>query len=603
MKRLTILASCAILSLLSLTILTLTGCGSGSGDAAQVAAVTTGAQKVSTPGAEEKFVPDELLIQFYAGVSKDISDEVLRGQGVSEADEIQSIRVKRIKVPEQALEQVMAALAKNKHVKFVEKNYIADPVAIPNDPSFPVQWHLSKIFAPQGWDVSTGQSLVKIGIADSGVDPAHPDLASKLLPGYNFYDNNTDTQDVYGHGTQVAGSAAAIGNNGVGISGVAWNNGIVPLRVTDTSGYAYSSTMANAVTYCADHGIRVVNLSFAGTSSSATVQTAIDYAWKKGTIVFAAAGNSASSVTNYPAGYNNVVAVSATTSTDTRASFSNYGSWITVAAPGSGIYTTSRGGGYASVSGTSFASPITAAVGALVLSVNQSLTAQQVVDIIKQSADDLGTSGFDQDFGYGRVNVAKALAAAQVAVVQTDGTPPTITVSTPTGVVSGNVTIASSATDNIGVTKVDLLVGGNMVASDTTEPFTFLFDSTTVPDGSYQVQARAYDAAGNTATSAAAIITVKNVADATPPSVWFTAPSQTSISKINKVTIGASASDDVGVSRMDLYIDGAWKVSASSGNISWVWSTVKVATGTHVIKVTAVDTAGNMSSAQMYLVK
>jgi len=605
MKSLTNLTTFVILFLLSLTIFSLAGCGSGGGDAAQVSAIATGAQKSIAPSAAEKFVPDELLIQFYAGVSKEKSDEVLRGLGVTDVDEIKPIRVKRIKVPEHALEHVKEALAKNPHVKFVEKNFIADPVVTPNDPSLPVQWHLAKISAPQGWDISSGVSSVKIGIADSGVDPTHPDLATKLLPGFNFYDYNTDTRDVYGHGTQVAGSAAAATNNAIGVSGVAWANSIVPLRVTDTAGYAYYSTMASAITYCADNGIRIINLSFSGTSASSTLQSAVDYAWNKGTIVFAAAGNSASTSPSYPAACYRAVAVAASTSTDTRASFSNYGSWITVAAPGSAIYTTAKGGGYASVSGTSFASPITAAVGAMILSVNQSLSAQQVVDILKQSTDDLGLAGFDNEFGYGRVNLAKALDVAQGTGALTDSLPPAVAITSPasgnTG--AGLLTVATLVSDNVGVTKVELRVNGVPMASDATEPFTFLWDSTKVANGLHAIDATAFDAQGNSAVSEVVIIDVQNSADVVPPVVTITSPLQPSITGLKKVTISVKATDNIAVSSVDLYINGIWKTKVTGGFLFWSWNLKGVTAGSHVITAVATDAAGNVAESIFTVVR
>ncbi|EHP83704.1 peptidase S8 and S53 subtilisin kexin sedolisin, partial [Geobacter metallireducens RCH3] len=197
------------------------------------------------------------------------------------AEEIAPIRVKRIKVPAAARAKVKAALAKNPHVTFVEENYLAEQTMVPNDPSYASQWHLPKIAAPAGWDISTGSSSVDIAILDSGVDPSHPDLAGKLLPGFNFVFNNTDTHDVTGHGTKVAGSAGAMGNNGAGVAGVAWQNQIMPLVIADSTGYATYSRMASAITYAADHGVRIINLSYGGSTSSSTLQNAVNYAWNK----------------------------------------------------------------------------------------------------------------------------------------------------------------------------------------------------------------------------------------------------------------------------------------------------------------------------------
>ncbi len=549
---------------------------------------------------EAKFVEDELLVQITPGAPNEKVLKAFADEGVSIAGEIPQLNIKRIKVPSHLREGARKNFSANPHFKFAEPNYIADPTTTPDDPSFASQWHLPKISAPMAWDAVTGSSTVDIAIADSGVDPTHPDLAGKLIPGYNFYDNNNDTRDVFGHGTKVAGAAAAIGNNGIGVSGVAWSNPIMPLRVSDTAGYAYYSTMADAIIYAADHGVRIVNLSFGGTSSSSTLQSAIDYAWNKGTIVFASAGNSNVITLTYPAACNHAVAVAATDSADRKASFSNYGSWITVSAPGAGIYTTANGGAYASVSGTSFSSPITAGVAALILSVNPLLSAQQVVDILKQNTDDLGTAGFDQYFGYGRVNAAKTVASALTTVATTDTQPPTVSISSPGNgsTVKGIVTVTVAAADNYGVTKVDLLLDGALLASDTSAPYTFSWDSATLADGKHTLESRAYDAAGNSASSAVVGVTTQNALDTIPPTIYIFSPlNGSSITRLRKTAVSASATDDTAVSRLELYIDGVLKSTVAGSALYWSWDLRNVTTGSHAIMIKAFDTAGNSSSA------
>jgi subtilisin family serine protease len=553
-----------------------------------------------------RFVEDELLVQVRPGSPHDKVHKAFADNGASVVSEIPQLNIKKLKIPANLREGARQRLAKNPHFGFVEPNYIAEPTRTPNDPSYPSQWHHPKMASPLGWDVVTGSASVDIAIADSGVDPTHPDLASKLLPGYNFYDNNTNTSDVYGHGTKVAGAAAAIADNGAGVAGVAWNNPIVPLRVTDTSGYGYYSMMANAIIYAADRGIRIVNLSFGGTSSSLTLQNAIDYAWNKGTMVFASAGNSNVSTLTYPAACNHAIAVAATDSADNKSSFSNYGTWITLAAPGSSIYTTAKGGGYASVSGTSFSSPITAGVAALILSVNPLLTAQQVVDILKGSADDLGTVGFDQYFGHGRVNVSKAIAAAQEALVPSDTQAPTAIISSPENLasVTGNVTPAVTATDNVAVEKVELYLNGSLFATDATQPFSFSWDTTAWPDGTYSIDAYAYDAAGNKGTASTVSVIVNNAADVTPPVAAIRSPaSGTSLAGLKRTTINAVATDNVAVAKLELYIDGALKASTLSGSLSYLWNLSKVAAGSHSIMVKAYDTSGNVNSATVSVVR
>lgn len=588
----------------------ITGCGgSGEGEISQDEAI--GADKAEaevgdlTKGIEDDdsapFVEGELLVQTRAGVGREKFKEVLDGLGAAIAEDIPEINIKRIKIPVKAQKLIRAFLAKHPHIKFVEKNYLAEATSIPNDDSYSSQWHLPKISAPTAWDISTGATAVSIAIADSGVDPTHPDLAAKLAPGYNFVSGNTDTRDVYGHGTKVAGAAAAISNNNAGIAGVAWSNPIVPLVVANSSGYATYSAIAQAITYAADRGIRVINLSFAGSSSSTTLQNAVDYAWNKGTIVFASAGNYGTSTLQYPAACNHAVAVTATTSTDARSSFSSYGSWVTIAAPGSSILTTTNGGGYASVSGTSFSSPITAGLAALILSVNPNLTAAQVVDIIKQNGDDLGTAGFDQYFGYGRINAYKSLTAARNTVSRaSDTTAPVTSVTSPSNgaTVSGVVPVNVTATDDTGVARVELYVNGALLAADTTAPYSFSWDTASSGAGTRYLKAIAYDAAGNAGQSSQVTVSVAGTGDTTAPVVIISNPvNGSSITGLRSVVLAASASDNVGVTKMEIYVDGSYKGFYSKSSFSWTWNTSALTVGKHTVTVKAYDAKKNVGSA------
>ncbi len=284
------------------------------------------------------FVPGELLVQFKAGTHENVSNQILQTHGAEAAGEIGPIRIKRLRVPEQAREQVKAALGKNFHVSFVEDNFVGEGgTTQPNDVKFPSQWHLPRIQADLAWDITTGAGALPIAIIDSGVDPAHPDLAAKLVPGYNFLCGNTDTSDVLGHGTAVAGTAAAISNNLTGVAGLAWNNPIMPLVVLDASDYASYYNIAQAITYAADHNVRVINISIGGSANSSTLQNAVDYAWNKGALVFACAHNYSTSLPYYPAACTHAVSVAATDSSDKPATFSNYGDWIDLSAPGTSI--------------------------------------------------------------------------------------------------------------------------------------------------------------------------------------------------------------------------------------------------------------------------
>jgi subtilisin family serine protease len=300
---------------------------------------------------------------------------------------------------------------------YVERDQYAHTAEIPNDPGFVSEWHLAKIQGAQAWSLTTGSPSVVVAVIDTGVYGTHPDLASNLAPGWNFVKSNSDTSDLLGHGTAVAGAIAAAGNNGIGVAGVSWHSRMMPLVVVDENDLAAYSNIAEAIQYAADRGIRVINISIGGAVPSSTLQSAVDYAWNRGALIFAAAMNNGSSDPYYPAACNHVMAVSATDGNDHLASFSNYGNWIAISAPGASILTTVPGGGYAYWFGTSFSSPIVAGVAALSLAVNPALTNAELVTILEKSADDIGPPGYDPSFGWGRVNAFNAVSAARQAVM------------------------------------------------------------------------------------------------------------------------------------------------------------------------------------------
>ncbi len=355
------------------------------------------------------YAPDRVLLKIKAPVSEAEAQNLITTHGAVEAHSLPHIGVRVITVVPSRLASVLSALSHDPKVEFAEPDAIFAPDFTPNDPGFSSQWHLAKIAAPVAWDTTAGASNVIVAILDSGVDGTHPDLVGNLVPGWNMYDNNTNTADVYGHGTEVAGTVAAAGNNGIGVASVAFNCSLMPVRITDTGGFGYVSTIANGLTWAADHGARVANISFE-VSGISTVSSAAQYFQSKGGVVTVSAGNDATVLTipDDP----NVVTVSATDSNDALASWSNTGTPIDLAAPGVGIYTTTAGGGYGSVSGTSFSAPTVAGVAALVISANPSLSGAQVQQVLKQSADDLGAPGWDPAYGWGRVNAQKAVSMA-----------------------------------------------------------------------------------------------------------------------------------------------------------------------------------------------
>jgi thermitase len=282
-----------------------------------------------------------------------------------------------------------------------------------NDPLRPQQYGLDRIHAEQAWARATGDG-VRIAIVDSGVDTSHPDLSGKVVLGRDFVDDDDDPADEHWHGTFVAGIAAAVTNNGIGIAGVAPDAHILAVRVLDAENRGFVSDFAAGVRYAADHGAHVINLSLAHDAIGPTalvpgMDDAASYAWSKGAVIVAAAGNASSPLCSAPAFSPFVLCVGASTETDARAAYSNYGVRLDVVAPGSGVVSTYPGAQYATGSGTSFAAPHVSGVAALLMSLGASNV--QVVRTVRCSADDLGLPGYDLDFGWGRVNAERAVEA------------------------------------------------------------------------------------------------------------------------------------------------------------------------------------------------
>jgi subtilisin family serine protease len=339
----------------------------------------------------------------------------LNARGATQRSEIRGINARVIRAPKASAELLKGELARDANIEYVEPDFIVQALGTSNDPYFVQgsQWHLSKIQAPTAWDTTTGSTSQIVAVIDSGVRASHPDLVGKVLPGYDFVANDNDANDENGHGTAVAGTVSPVSNNQIGVCGVAWANPILPVRVLDANGSGNYSAMINGIIYAADRGAKVINLSLGGTSSSRALQDAITYAWNKQCVLVAAAGNNGSNVTFYPAACTNVVAVSATDSNDTRPTWSNFGSYVDVSAPGVDILSVYGTDQYAAWNGTSFSSPIASGVVALMGAANSTLTNVQLVDLLIKNSDDIGALGKDVYYGSGRVNANRAVTAAK----------------------------------------------------------------------------------------------------------------------------------------------------------------------------------------------
>ncbi|OAX47891.1 S8 family peptidase [Paenibacillus sp. AD87] len=348
--------------------------------------------------------PKQLLIKFKEGTTADEMHTLHKKAKCNVAETYEDLGWYRIE-SRKKMQRMLKHYTDHVLIEHAEPNYYLQSSFTPNDPFFPYQYNLPKINAPAAWDISQSNSSVKIAIIDTGVQLNHPELAGKLLPGYDYVDYDNIPEDGNGHGTHVAGIAASITNNGVGIAGVAPLASIVPLRVLDNNGQGTTGNVGNGLVYAANNGIQVVNLSLGGPTGEAFLQAAVQYAWDRGAVIIAAAGNDNTSYPIVPASYPNVIAVASTNPSDLKSNFSNYGSWVDMAAPGDTILSTYLGGSYAYLSGTSMAAPHVAGVAALLAA--RGKTNAQIRDALCFASDPVSGSGVY--WTYGRLNAYQSL--------------------------------------------------------------------------------------------------------------------------------------------------------------------------------------------------
>jgi thermitase len=543
----------------------------------------------------------QILVRPKRSVNERAFDSTIAAHGGRRHQEISQLKVRVIRVKRDKAAKLIDALKARPDVEFAEPDAVATAFGSTNDPFFTTgqQWHLAKIQAPSAWDVTTGSQNVVIAVVDTGVAANHPDLAGKVLGGgYDFVSNDNDPSDDNGHGTSVAGAAAATSNNGVGVAGVSWASPILPIKVLDSTGSGNHSAIANGIVYAADRGVRVINLSLGGTSGSQTLQDAVAYAWNKGAVVVAAAGNNGNNIPCYPAAYTQAVAVSATNSSDLRTSWSNYGTYVDIAAPGENIITTAAPDVYSSANGTSFSSPVTSGVVALMAAANPQLTNAKLVDLLLRNADDIAAPGVDVDSGNGRVNASRAVFAARSAV-PSDLTAPSVTFNSPGNgaLLSGTNNVAISATDNVAATRVELYIDGQLEAQIAGSSITVAWDTRADADGAHTLEARAYDAAGNVGKNTISVTIRNAVADLTKPVVAITSPSDSSRITSTYVSIRVASSDNVGVTKVALFLDGRLAATTTQANPTFTWNTYGIARGWHTLQAYAYDAAGNAGTS------
>jgi len=361
-----------------------------------------------------KYAGGEILVKFKKDASQESIRSLNKDKKTKVKEKLSRVSVQRLQVPAgKTVSEAIKEYEKDPKVEFAEPNYTFTADIVPDDYYYSYyQWNMPKIGAPEAWDVERGQTnQIVVAVIDTGVDVGHPDLNDQIVQGYDFVNEDTDPSDDHGHGSHVAGIIGAESNNGQGVAGVAWSARIMPVKVLNSWGSGYLSDVVSGITYAADHGAKVINMSLGSSYNSSSLQSAINYAHSKGVTVVAAAGNDGNGTINYPGGCNYTIGVAATDQNDNRASFSNYNSTVDVAAPGVSIASTWYRGEayYALASGTSMATPHVAGLAALLLSQDPSRSPETVENMIESTADDLGPSGYDVYYGAGRINAYLAV--------------------------------------------------------------------------------------------------------------------------------------------------------------------------------------------------
>ncbi len=390
---------------------------------------TEAPQIVEVDGAQ--CVDGEVIVKFKNTVSDTAAESTLDAAGGEVKQELPVDDLLVSDVPEgETVEDFIDTLETQPSVEYVQPNFAYALEAAVNDPGASSQWHLNKIGAYSAWDITMGISGIRVAVLDTGIDLDHPDLAGQIDAQTDVVDNDGSADDDDGHGTHVAGIIAAKANNGVGVAGIAPG---VRLVVVDVFGpeYAYTTDIIKGLNYATSQGADVINMSFGSYESDSAFEAAVNQAAAAGAVCVAAAGNEGTTAYCCPSDYDACVSVIATTSDDLKASWSNYGSLKDISAPGNVITSTYLNGQYASMNGTSMASPVIAGVVALVRSANPGLSAAEVKNILYSTTADLGASGRDDSFGYGRVDAYAAVTAAAGVPIAAEAPTETPIVNTP----------------------------------------------------------------------------------------------------------------------------------------------------------------------------
>lgn len=413
----------------------LAGCGKGvmTSPYAELAPIRSNAASKSTAA---RFA-NRVVIKYKNGSSDSAIRSLHQRFALSTVRDVSALGMGVLGLPANlTAEKAIAKLQGHPAVDFVEPDYVftlpkqrqvaavrkLKGIGLADGSLLSDEWGMRKIGMPAVWPVNGGSASVIVAVVDTGVDLVHPDLKHALVPGTSVLPGATSPQDDHGHGTHVSGVIVGQVNDGTGIGGIAPNCKLMPVKVLNGEGKGDTGDIVAGLIWAVNNGAKVINMSLGGTGGSRALMAAVQYAQSRDVVLVAAMGNESANSQEYPAGYPGVIAVGATDERDQQSDFSNFGSWISISAPGSDIlsslptspaYVSREEGkdlGYDRMDGTSMAAPFVAGVAALIRSAEPRLTAAQVKQRMEKTSDDLGAKGFDEKFGWGRLNAVRALA-------------------------------------------------------------------------------------------------------------------------------------------------------------------------------------------------
>ena len=582
-----------------------------------------------------EFVPNEIIVKFKPGVSHENIKAINDRHGTSEIYTSPFAGFKRLRIPNgKTVPEMVEIFAKNPNVEYAEPNSNAYEFSIPNDPLYSYQWHLDDSFVPNPYGGTNGGGInidparaitngsrVIVAVLDTGVAYENygiymiaPDLANtNFVQGYDFVNGDIHPNDDNAHGTHVAGTIAQSTNNRLGVAGVAPGSSIMPVKVLDNNGEGTLAWLVDGIYYATNHNAKVISMSLGwppGYFPGVSLTDALDYAYNNGVTCVAAAGNDGRNIVSYPAAYDTCIAVGATRYDETKPRYSNYGSALDISAPGgdTGIDQNSDTYGdgvlqntfnpntknpadfsYWFFDGTSMATPHVSGVAALLISkgiatTGVATTPDDVRAALQSTAEDKGTPGWDNTYGWGIVDAAAALAYASGPI----DNPPSVSITNPSdgATVSGTLDITAEASDDVGVVQVDFYYGTTLIGSDTTSPYSVSWDSRTVADGSYTLTAKVTDSVPHQTSDSISVL-VDNVNE--PPIANAGIDRSAFIG--NTINFDASGSSDPD----GTIVSYDWNFGDSYTGTGVTTSHIYTVAGTYTVTLTVTDNDGSSS--------